>query len=200
MKDQQDIKEILKDPEKVNQFLQENRKLVVTAIKSAFPSILHTYDEEDYIQEGMIWLYKSMLKYDESRNVKFSTFAFIVIKSKIMQKIKYSQNKIKQYDNNVISIYHTINSNSDDFALIDKIPDKRSYINIIDVEYHKKVINTLRKKLQGRSREIFEYILQKKTPNEMAKIVGCTNKNIYEIIKKIKIEADNVHKYVFKTA
>ena len=99
------IKEILQDKNKINDFLEENKNLVKKVLRKTYPSIINTYDEEDFVQEGMLGLYDAMKRYDESKNCKFSTLAYICIRSMILKKMKVTRNKIKMYDKNVISIY-----------------------------------------------------------------------------------------------
>ena len=42
-------------------------------------------DENDLFQEGSLALYKAALSYEEERNVRFSSYAYMVIRSRIRQ-------------------------------------------------------------------------------------------------------------------
>ncbi len=56
-------------------------------------------DEEDLFQEGSLALYESVFSYEEERNVRFSTFAFRVIRNRIKEVIR------EQYRKNSDELY-----------------------------------------------------------------------------------------------
>ncbi|MCR4633841.1 MAG: sigma-70 family RNA polymerase sigma factor [Erysipelotrichaceae bacterium] len=45
-------------------------------------------DAEDLFQEGCLALYDSVFSYEEGRNVRFSTYAYLVIKGKIRDRLR----------------------------------------------------------------------------------------------------------------
>ncbi len=45
-------------------------------------------DEEDLFQEGCLALYDSVFSYEEDRNVRFSTYAYLVIRGKIRDRLR----------------------------------------------------------------------------------------------------------------
>lgn len=66
------------------------------------------YDEEDLYQEGCLSLYKCVFTFEEERKVRFSTYAYMIIRSRIKEIIRaeyrgreegvYSLEKASQHD------------------------------------------------------------------------------------------------------
>lgn len=74
----------------INVTLKENRPLVVSTIKKYFP--LLTIDDDIY-QIGLISLWQSILKFDETKGYKFSTFACNNIKNRICDELRRRQRR-----------------------------------------------------------------------------------------------------------
>ena len=68
------------DAKDLNQAVKDNERLVYHILRRYYPSVQF---DEDMIQIGMIGLWKALDTFEESRNVKFSTYACRVIMSQI---------------------------------------------------------------------------------------------------------------------
>lgn len=68
-----------KSNQSIDDFLQENIKLVRFVIRKFFGRVIGTHEYDDYYQNGMIGLYKATLKYDPSTGNTFSTYAVPMI-------------------------------------------------------------------------------------------------------------------------
>lgn len=66
--------------EEMSQAVKDNERLVYFILRRYYPAVQH---DEDMIQVGMIGLWKALETFDESRNVKFSTYATKIIMSQI---------------------------------------------------------------------------------------------------------------------
>ena len=68
----------------------------------------YRYDEDDLFQEGCLALYKCVFSFEEDRNVRFSTYAYMIIRSKVKENLRaaargrsegiYSLEKASQHD------------------------------------------------------------------------------------------------------
>lgn len=183
------IKEILSDEYKINQFLKENRRLIYDVLKKVRPSILGTYEEEDYFQEGMIGLYKAMKKFDETRDCQFGTLAYIYIKNQILHKVKCEHNKLKQSNNNITSLNETAySSDSDEIELIETLTSKDNIENKVLTKFdYNNIINAINKKYSKNNHaQIFKYLLAGYSQTDIAKIFNLSRQNISQKIKQIQ--------------
>lgn len=191
------IKEILADPVKTDEFIQENRGLVLNVIKKTYPSVLNTYEEEDCVQEGLIALYKAMKDFDETKakNFKFSTFAYFVIRKKIIDKIKCDKNKLRQSNKSATSLNIKISedeTDSDEFinTLVDNIDIENEVITKIEDEELMYIINNkLLHRLNPDLRDVLTHLLNNKSQSDIARLRGCSRENIRQKVNKIKNKA-----------
>jgi RNA polymerase sigma factor (sigma-70 family) len=186
-----DIKKILSNQFDTDDFIKENRSFVEGVIKQTFPSVLDTYEKEDYIQEGSLALYRAMLGYDETKGIKFCTFAYIVIKRDILKIVKVQTNKIKQCSNDVLSLNFSA-TNYDEYneELIDTLHGDSDVENevIRDMynDYLAERIEVLNNKIKPKYQQVLKYLMEGKNQTEIAKIIGCTNENVRQKIKGIR--------------
>lgn len=66
--------------EQQKQLIEENIPLVYHIIDRYFKQNFYYIEREELINEGLYWLCKCASKYDSSRGVKFSTFAYRCVK------------------------------------------------------------------------------------------------------------------------
>lgn len=184
------IKEILSDKNKTNEFIMNNKNLVVKAIQKTYPSVLNTYEEEDYIQEGLVSLYKAMLNYDESKGIKFSAFAFIVVKRNLIKRIKCEKNKLNQTKNYVSSLNIGRDDNMDDTEKIDFIESETNIEEEVVQKDNEKIlfknVHRLMESLKPEYQDILKYLLDNKSQTDIASIMGCSRQNISQKVESIR--------------
>ena len=143
--------------------------------------------EEDLFQEASVGLYDACLKYDSSKNVKFSTFAYIVIKRRIQRVYKMYR---ETYGNENISL-----DNVDAYEYI----NYSSYINEINYHYgSRELIDNIKEyyeKLNKIDRKIIDLRIQKYSYKEIAERLNISRKvvdnKIYRIRKLLEKYIDN---------
>jgi len=191
------MKEILQDKNKTNDFIRDNTKLVYDVMYKHFSNLMDTYDADDYIQEGIIGLYDAMKRYDEKKNCEFSTLAYICIKTTIIKLITLRGRKYNSVNLNNISIYKTISKDDESLQIIDIIKDK---INIEetycdkDEILHKReeIIRKLNSNLSPKRKEILQHALQMKSQAQIARDLNCSREYIRISIKSILEEANKI--------
>ena len=77
------IEDVVKNPELMDQFIVENRRLVTMVINTQFRHVINTNDYEDYFQIGCIGLVKSTQKFKPELGHAFSTYAVPMIAGEI---------------------------------------------------------------------------------------------------------------------
>lgn len=187
---QPDIKAILQSKRLTDEFIKANEKLVIKVIQKTFPSVLNTYDKKDYIQEGLLSLYQAMLLYDENKNKKFSAFAYMVIKRKLINKVKSQRHKLYQY-NKVISLNKEVESDDNETELIDLIEsnenvEEECIENIRKEEINYIIENQIKKRLKPKDMILFEYMLDGISQAEVARMMKCSRENIRQKFNRIR--------------
>ena len=181
----------------------ENINLIYYCLKK-----LNLYNKlDEYYDIGLIGLVEAVKNYDDSKNVKFSTYAYKCIKNEILAYMR-KQNKRKDI-NNAISLDKVIYSSEkgDDISLIDRIPNdvniENDLIYLEQIELLYKAITTLNQE------ELFllehRYGLNDKkilTQKELSELTGISQvnvcRNVKRILKKLKEEMGK-YEYVCDT-
>jgi RNA polymerase sporulation-specific sigma factor len=195
--------EILKDKFKTNDFIEQYTKLIYKVIKNEYPSIIGSLDEEDYVQLGRIGIYQAMLGFDETKNIKFETFAYIVIKREILKKVHCETNKLNQTkkQNVVTSLDEVINIDTNETRL-DKL--QLTTANIDDIAIANDLIYKINVQLKPKESFVFKLLLNNKKYQEIADILGVSKQRVGQIINKIrsitKTEMDNIQNTKVKKA
>ena len=125
--------------------IQKHMGLVITIAKKFRPN--SDYEHAEYIQEGSIALLRAIRKFDPTRNVQLSTFAWKYIHKAILKYI-LKQNKNKQVA-----------------QLSTDLPNKNTVSTIQEI---------LHKNLTDKERTIIEMRLNNYTFEEIGKKIGCT--------------------------
>lgn len=79
---------------KLDTEIKDGMGLVRFVLKKYYP--MHLYDD-DYIQEGMIGLWKALKRFDPSRGVQFSTFAVVCILGEVRSHIRREMRRPTTY-------------------------------------------------------------------------------------------------------
>lgn len=140
--------------------------------------------EQDLFQEGLIALYDAQKSYSEKENVSFSTFAYVLIKRRIVKTIiKYNliyYNETVHYDNFDKSDYY--------FQI--------SYSNSKINEY-KDIINSYSKTCNEEEKQILNLYLSNNSYKNIANKLNCSVKYVDNRLQKMKKDlnfyAERVH-------
>lgn len=107
----------------INKAIEENTPLVYYIIRKYFPTFIH---DDDIIQSGLIGLWKSLINFDSTKNIKFATFATKVIMNDINMEIR--KRRKSRLD---ISMYTSVSGTSDDndLEIYDSMSDNLSGVH-----------------------------------------------------------------------
>lgn len=124
-------------------------------------------------------MWKAVCTYDNNKNVSFSSYAYVVMKSQVNM---YLRSNRKYFTN--ISLSHKF---KDDLTIEDTISDPYDRIdeleNKIDIE---KLIHKISSaSLKENERKTFELYMQGLTQNQIAKVIGKTQGQVSRYLKKI---------------
>lgn len=106
----------------INKAIEENTPLVYYIIRKYFPTFVH----DDIIQSGLIGLWKSLIHFDSTKNIKFATFATKVIMNDINMEIRKRRKSMLD-----ISMYTSVSGTSDDndLEIYDSMSDNLSGVH-----------------------------------------------------------------------
>ncbi len=107
----------------INKAIEENTPLVYYIIRKYFPTFIH---DDDIIQSGLIGLWKSLIHFDNTKNIKFATFATKVIMNDINMEIR--KRRKSRLD---ISMHTSVSGTSDDndLEIYDSMSDNLSGVH-----------------------------------------------------------------------
>lgn len=142
-------------------------------------------DENDLYQEGLIGLNQAINSYKENRDIKFSTFAFICIKRKIITAVKLAGRK----KHSILNESYSLDYEYDDATLENFIQLNNGIEDLLvskeeDVLFKKKVI----KELTEYEKEVYELKLNNFTNEEIASMLSKTIKSIESVLGRIRIK------------
>ena len=161
--------------------------------------IYNSDNYDDIFQIGCIGLIKAVDTFDESRNIMFSTYAYKVIHTEILNYLKLKENRVKHVSLNTTMVNFNNNDN-DDISLIDVIKDEKcgieeDYINIEE----RLIINRLIKRVRLSDKCKFIILLyygfynnRKYTRRQLANIFSVSPTYVGEVINKFIREMDRL--------
>ena len=145
------------------------------------------YDKEDCEQEATIALIKSVDTYDESNNIKFSTYAYISIENHLKELIRWNgsaRRKIKRY---TTSMNETINSSDEDLTIEDVIGVDVDYLdNVLKFE----ILDRLEKRFDKRDLKILELRANGYDLPTIGKIMQISKQRVSAIINNMSLFLD----------
>lgn len=172
-------------------------------------------DYDDIVSESMIGLIKAIRNFDSTYGVKFSTYAINVIKNQVSEFFRNSNNGLKysrrskellskldgtetieeimekhQVKRSLVeeafaykskplplSMDKVVNNSEEDFTFNNFI----GYKEDLSVVYVNEFLSTLTPKM----RTVIELTLKDKTQREIANVIGCSQVNVYRLLKRI---------------
>ena len=187
---------------KTEDLILENQALIKYIIKNM--RLEHNFDE--YFSIGQIGLIKASKKFDESRGIKFSTFAIKCIEQEILKQINYEHTNKRKHNYFYISLDTILEGDNKGTPLYEIID---SGVNIEqDLIKKEKInlLNTIIAILEPKDRFMLEHYFclfgkEKMTQKKIAEVLGVKDryvtyriKRAMRIIKKImedKYEKEN---------
>lgn len=163
-----------------DQIIRQNANLVRSIANKFNP------DDEDVYSEGMIGLIKAIEKFDESKKIKFSTFAYKYISGTILD----YYNRIEAKIPDAISL----NEPTDDsglYELIDLLESSEDHIERYEeYDLHKDrrrfVDLVINKECSDQDRAVFTMYLDGKTRKDITIKFGISRERVRQIEGKVK--------------
>lgn len=141
-------------------------------------------DKDEMYQIATIGLYEACLKYNENKGMSFSSFSYLVIKSKL---INYYKRSIKVYSNE----YYSIDADHDGLMNHVGIVSDSAYSYHKEQEFHESLNNFINE-LSEEDRLILEYKRQNMPYIEISKRL---NISIKRVSNRLQIMREKFSKY-----
>ncbi|EPY2275170.1 sigma-70 family RNA polymerase sigma factor [Clostridium sporogenes] len=156
---------------------EEHLNLVHSIANKRYKQFKHKYSYEDLFQEGCVGLMKATNRFDTSRGVKFSTYAYSYVDGQILMMARDD----KWYDKNRKERLNGIAPYSLD-AAIDGLDNEIAYIDSIgnyDLNFEKVEIKMLVDELPNDLKDIVNTIyIEGFSQTEIARKFGCSQMSI----------------------
>lgn len=162
----------------INKAIEENTPLVYYIIRKYFPTFIH---DDDIIQSGLIGLWKSLIHFDNTKNIKFATFATKVIMNHINLEIK--KRRKSRLD---ISMYTSVSGTSDDndLEIHDSMSDNLSGVHDYSTYELEQCLRS--DKFTEKERTVLVYKYRGYTQKKIGDKMGTSQPQISRIEKNIR--------------
>lgn len=142
--------------------------------------------KDDLIQIGMLSLWKCCLKYDPSRGVQFSTYAYNAIQKSMMCALVREKRKTAI----LVSLSKPIQSDSDDCSIVyeDVIA---SSVNIVSEVEINDMVEQISKTINSNAEKVISMIREGHTQVDIAKELNITRASVGKILKKFRKSLKN---------
>ena len=152
-------------------------------------------DYNDLYQEGLIGLDSAIKTYKDQKNIKFSTFAFVCIKRKIMSAIRKANRKKHSILNESYSIDYKLGDNNSFDNLISN--NERSIEDLLvgkeqAVFFNKKIEECLTKF----EKQVYELKVYGFSSEEISKTLNKTMKSIESVLFRIRVKLRKILKEI----
>lgn len=153
-------------------------------------------DYNDLYQEGLIGLDSAIKTYKDQKNIKFSTFAFVCIKRKIMSAVRKANRKKHSILNESYSIDYKLND--DNNSLDNLISNNECSIEDLLVSkeqaaYFNKKIKEYLTKFEN---QVYELKVYGFSNEEISKTLNKTIKSIESVLFRIRIKLKKILKEI----
>lgn len=204
MKNKKDYRDFLDDGELLY-MISDNNEEANEAIYKKYEPVISYYakkyssytdgkgiDFNDLYQEGLIGLMQAIDKFKEQKDIKFSTFAFLCIKRKIISLVRDVNRKKHSALNDSYSIDY---KQEDDTRSFDNIL-ATSYGGIEDLLVNKEDNDYLNKRvneeLSDFEKTVYDLRLNNFSYEEISHILNKTQKSIDGALARIKVKIKNI--------
>jgi RNA polymerase sporulation-specific sigma factor len=163
-----------------DQIIRQNANLVRSIANKFNP------DDEDVYSEGMIGLIKAIEKFDESKKIKFSTFAYKYISGTILDYYNRIETKIPDAislneptdDSGLYELIDLLESSEDNierYEEYDLHKDRRRFVDLV-----------INKECSDQDRAVFTMYLDGKTRKDITIKFGISRERVRQIEGKVK--------------
>ncbi len=179
------------DSEAITTIINEY-KLIVKAKSRAF--YLVGGEQEDLLQEGLIGVMNAIKNFDESKGIKFSTFANLCVTRQMITAIKMANRDKNNILNNAFSlnkISHTVND--EEYELLDIIVDNSTLSPediFISNEGVDGIMKTIDKTLSAFEKEVLTYYLDGESYVDIGLRFDKDKKAIDNALQRIRKKLD----------
>lgn len=170
----------------INETIKENIGLVYEVINRNYFDKRYEFAKEDMVQVGLISLYKAIQTFDESKNLKFSTFATSIIKNDLCN---FIQRDYKRYSGVLDDSVSSINEN------LDKDGEGNNSIEStlsMDEDFSEleglELLTYIRERKSEKVVRMVELLAQGYTNEEVGNILGCSKQNVNATMKRLAEE------------
>jgi RNA polymerase sporulation-specific sigma factor len=170
----------------MEELMQRYKNLVLT---KARPYCLASGDPEDLIQEGMIGLYKAILNFDPSKNVKFAAFAPICVLRQIQTAVKTAARQKHLPLNQSISLDSEIFEKSGGGTLLDRLAESASSnpeTLFLGREAVFELDKIIRQSLSKMESAVLAGHLSGKSHHQIAQEMGRTTKAVDNALQRVR--------------
>ena len=165
--------------------VEENVKLVYEVAHKYKYLCCTTIDFDDLVSVGYIGLVKASKSYDDTKNIKFSTLAFVCIKNEILREFVNKQYRFN--DTNTVSLNTKFQPKHDIdcIELQELIPDDKmeDYLENLD---NKILIDSIYEKCTDKEKRVIDLYLEGFSLKDISIKVGCHWTTVSKIISNLK--------------
>ena len=161
----------------IDELIEENKYIVIRVLNRYLKSELFQQQREDYMQIGLIALWKAITTYEEDKNDNFEAYAYTCIRNDIRNEMRKAL-KQKRGANEVILSLNASSPELEDICLEEVIPDKKGVV-IVDTKAF----------MEGLTEDDFKLIKlksERKTINEISNITGFNRKKVIRKTDELK--------------
>lgn len=147
---------------------------------------------EDLTQEGMIGLFKAIRAFDASKNIQFSTFATLCIRSQIKTAITMSNRQKHQPLNCYLSLY--VESGDEGFSLLENLTASETFEperQVIAKESIANLKKIIYEELSPLEKTVFDLFLDGLSYAEISEKTGKSEKSIGNALSRIRNKINN---------
>lgn len=159
--------------------IEDNLKLVYKIANKYRYLCCNTIDFDDLVSLGYIGLIKAAQSFDETKNFKFSTLAFICIKNSILREFVNKQYRINE--SNTVSMNTIFDDNIETQTMI---KDYNSEKEFEDVE-NKIFINQIYNKCNNTEKKILKLLIDGYSISKISRTLHFHQDTVKSIIQKI---------------
>lgn len=165
--------------------VEENVKLVYEVAHKYKYLCCTTVDFDDLVSIGYIGLVKASKSYDDTKNIKFSTLAFVCIKNEILREFVNKQYRFN--DTNTVSLNTVFQPKHDVdcIELHELISDDKmgDYLENLD---NKILIDNIYEKCTDKEKRVIDLYLEGFSLKDISIKVGCHWTTVSKIISNLK--------------
>lgn len=168
----------------INETIKENMGLVYKVINEQYYDKKYEFTKEDMVQTGLLALYKAIQTFDESKNIKFSTFAMTVIKNDLL---KFATRDYEKYSGVINDTETSLNStigNDDDMSMEDRLGIEEDFSELEGSE----LLSYIRERKSEKVVKMVMMLSEGYTYEEVGKKLGCSKQYVNSTIKKLADE------------